>query len=64
MTGSPGRVDCKRRGDTVRVTFSGLPESTTGGDVLYKEPRKVQVKDGSLTDWFAPFDVHVFRLKA
>ncbi len=53
---------CKRQGDTEQVTFSGLPASTRGGDVLYEEPRKVQVKDGAFTDWFAPFDVHVYRL--
>jgi hypothetical protein len=54
---------CKRQGDTEQVTFSGLPESVSNGDVLYEEPRKVQVKNGSFTDWFAPFDVHVYRLK-
>jgi hypothetical protein len=52
---------CKRQGDTEQVTFSGLPESVSSGDVLYEEPRTVKAKDGAFTDWFAPFDVHVYR---
>lgn len=54
---------CKRQGDTVQVTFSGLPQGISDGDVMYEAPRKIQVKDGSFTDWFGPFDVHVYRLK-
>jgi hypothetical protein len=52
---------CKRQGDTEQVTFSGLPASVSSGDVLYEEPRTVKAKDGAFTDWFAPFDVHVYR---
>ncbi len=33
------------------------------GEVLFEAPRTVQIKDGRLTDWFGPFDVHVYRLK-
>lgn len=51
----------KRQGETVQVTFSGLPAVQGTGSVLYEEPRVVHVKDGSLSDWFAPFDVHVYR---
>lgn len=54
---------CKRQGDTVNVTFSGLPATQETGDVLYEEPRLVHVKAGSFTDWFGPFDVHVYRFK-
>jgi len=54
---------CKREGDTAKVTFSGLPASVSGGDVLYEEPRTVQAKNGSFTDWFGPEEVHVYRLK-
>jgi len=53
---------CKREGETVQVTFKGLPANATGGDVLYEEPRKIEVKDGQFTDWFAPNDVHVYRI--
>jgi len=51
----------ERRGVAVQVEFSGLPQDMTAGDVLYEEPRAVTVTNGSFTDWFAPFDVHVYR---
>ncbi len=54
---------CKATGPTEQVRFSGLPASSAEAEVLYEEPRKVQVKDGVLTDWFAPYEVHVYRLK-
>ena len=54
---------CKREGATIRAEFSGLPASATQGDVLFESPRTVQAKDGKLTDWFAPFDVHVYRFR-
>lgn len=52
---------CKREGATVKVEFSGLPAWAEAGEVLYESPRKVNAKDGRFTDWFAPFDVHVYR---
>jgi len=52
---------CKREGDTIQVHFTGLPGTSTSGEVLFEEPRKVSAKDGSFTDWFAPFDVHVYK---
>jgi hypothetical protein len=54
---------CKREGKTVQAKFTGLPSGISGGDVVYEDPRKVEVKDGSFTDWFAPFDVHVYRFR-
>ena len=54
---------CKREGETVQVKFTGLPAWAGEADVLYESPRKVQAKDGSFTDWFAPFDVHVYRFR-
>jgi len=54
---------CKREGATIKAEFSGLPASATEGDVLFESPRTVQAKDGKLTDWFAPFDVHVYRFR-
>jgi hypothetical protein len=54
---------CKREGATTQATFSGLPETVTGGEVLFESPRKVEIKAGKFTDWFAPFDVHVYRFK-
>jgi hypothetical protein len=54
---------CKREGTTGPVTFSGLPQGVSEGDVLYEEPRTVQAKDGHFTDWFGPHEVHVYRFK-
>ena len=52
---------CKREGATVRVRFEGLPVELAGGEVMYEAPRKVEVKGGLFTDWFGPFEVHVYR---
>jgi hypothetical protein len=54
---------CRRSNETKRVEFSGLPASIRSGDVLYEEPRTVDVTHGKFTDWFAPFEVHVYRFK-
>ncbi len=51
---------CKREGETVEVKFSGLPDWAGKGQVMYESPRTVQAKNGKFTDWFAPFDVHVY----
>ncbi len=53
----------KREGSTVQVTFRGLPEELSIGEVLFESPRKVTVKGGSFTDWFGPNEVHVYRLE-
>jgi hypothetical protein len=52
---------CKREGQTLQVKFAGLPAWAATGEVLYESPRQVQVKAGQFTDWFAPFDVHVYH---
>jgi hypothetical protein len=54
---------CKREGATIQARFSGLPERTTGGEVLFESPRKVEIKQEAFTDWFGPFEVHVYRFK-
>jgi hypothetical protein len=54
---------CRRDHDTSKVTFSGLPVREGTGEVLFEAPRTVQLKDGAFTDWFAPFEVHVYRWK-
>jgi hypothetical protein len=52
---------CKRDPGTTEIAFSGLPAEVSEGTVIYEEPRKVQVSAGSFKDWFAPFEVHVYR---
>ena len=45
---------------------SGIVSAPAGigtGDVMFEEPRQVQVKDGGFRDWFGPFDVHVYRFR-
>ena len=54
---------CKREVATVQARFSGLPERATGGEVLFESPRRVEVKQGAFTDWFGPFEAHVYRLR-
>ena len=54
---------CKREGKTVKVKFTGLGATDATGAVMFEEPRKVQMNDGVLEDWFAPNDVHVYRIK-
>jgi hypothetical protein len=54
----------KREGDTVRVEFVNIPEDVEpDAQVMFEEPRTVKVEGGKFTDWFAPFEVHVYRLK-
>jgi hypothetical protein len=54
---------CKREGATLKAEFTGLPASLTTGEVLFEAPRKVAVKDGKFTDWFAPFEVHIYHFR-
>ena len=51
----------KREGSTVKVTFRGLPEWASTGELLYESPRKVTARDGSFSDWFGPNEVHAYR---
>ena len=66
----------RRGGGTSRVQFTGLPKTLRGGQALFEyvqdpppppiDPtqqkfRSVAVSGGAFTDWFAPYDVHVYR---
>ena len=42
-----------------RITAPG----TSGGTVLYENDRRVEVRDGALTDDFQPNEVHIYKLK-
>ncbi|MGI8601619.1 MAG: hypothetical protein ACR2OZ_01335 [Verrucomicrobiales bacterium] len=52
---------CKREGATVNVNFTGLPAWAKQGQVMFEPPRSVEAREGKLTDWFGPFEVHVYR---
>ncbi len=54
---------CKRNRGTADVTFSGLPAQTSTGEVLFESGRQIAVKNGSFTDRFTQFDVHVYKLR-
>lgn len=54
---------CKREGHITKAEFSGLPEKLNGGEILFEDPRKVTLKNGSFTDWFAPFEVHIYHFR-
>jgi hypothetical protein len=54
---------CKREGATVQVRFDGLPSWAAGGEVLFESPRRVEARAGSFSDWFGPFEVHVYRFR-
>ena len=56
-------IACKRNHSTEQIEFTGLPANAKGGDMLFEEPRKVEIKNGEFKDWFAPFEVHVYRFK-
>jgi hypothetical protein len=52
---------CKRGGATQQVQFIGLPASSTAGELLFEAPRRLQIANGKFSDWFAPYEVHVYR---
>lgn len=54
---------CKREGPALNVQFENLPVSDGDGEVLYESPRQVKVSHGAFTDWFGPFEVHVYHFK-
>lgn len=51
----------KREGETAEFTFSDLPRGITDGEVLFESPRHVKAEGGKFTDWFGPYEVHVYR---
>ena len=46
---------------TSEITFSGLPRELGEGVVLYESPRRVKADAGQMRDWFAPYEVHVYK---
>lgn len=54
---------CKRGNSTREVQFSGLPADATGGEMMFESPRRVAIVKGAFKDWFAPYEVHVYRFQ-
>ena len=46
--------------DPAEATFSGLPDGTGATLSVFGEQRSVAVSDGRLTDYFRPYEVHVY----
>ena len=47
--------------DYRRLLAALEPVDLNFGEVLYEAPRKVRAENGRFSDWFGPFDVHVYR---
>ena len=68
-------IATRRHGDTKEIRFLELPTDLTEGEVMFESPRRVKVEQvaldvnqpdeltGTFTDWFGPFEVHVYRFK-
>jgi hypothetical protein len=54
---------CMNNGPTIEVKFDGLPAEYKAGEVVFEEPRGVKVDGGAFTDWFGPWEVHVYRFR-
>jgi hypothetical protein len=54
---------CKTAGGTEQIEFSGMPADIQRGTILFEEPKSVEVTNGSFKDWFAPYEVHVYRFQ-
>lgn len=54
-------IACNRSHKTEQVKFSGLGSVTGEAPLLFEEPRSVKATSGTFTDWFGPFEVHVYR---
>ncbi len=54
---------CKSTPGTAKVEFTGLPPTAGTAELLYESPRTVDAKNGKFTDWFAPYEVHVYHFK-
>ena len=51
---------CREPQKTALIEFTGLPVDGEA-DVLFESPRKVTARNGAFKDWFAPYEVHVYR---
>lgn len=54
---------CKSTPGTAKIEFTGLPDAAGAGEMLFEAPRMVEAKQGKFTDWFAPYEAHVYRFK-
>jgi hypothetical protein len=53
---------CNRGQTMLQVNFVSIPPVDATAEVMFESPRKVTVEDGKIKDYFAPFEVHVYRM--
>jgi hypothetical protein len=51
------------RGGATQVRFSELPANSTGDELLFETPRRIQIAHSNFHDWFAPCEVHIYRFQ-
>ena len=70
-------IAVRRGGAASKISFDGLPAGVQRGEVLFEPvqqplppppggmqvPRPVAVSGGAFSDWFASYDVHVYRFE-
>ncbi len=54
---------CKRGRGTEQVSFTGLPPSVAGGEVLFESRPVLEIQQGQFSDNFGPFGVHVYHCR-
>ena len=47
----------------MNVEFSNLPATKDEGEVMYESLAQGADQNGQFTDWFGPFEVHVYHFK-
>lgn len=52
---------CQRDRATAQVQFENVPMPDGKVELMYESPRQVRVVRGTFSDWFAPFEVHVYH---
>jgi len=54
---------CNRGTQTLQVNFLQIPPVKPEVEVMFEGPRKVRVEQHVLSDFFGPYEVHVYRMK-
>jgi hypothetical protein len=58
--GHPWIFAANTQPDPMEATFSNLPKFTGSKFAVFREDRALAVRSGKFTDYFRPFEVHVY----
>ena len=58
--GHPWILAANTQADPMEATFSNLPKLTGSKLGVFREDRDLSIKSGKFTDYFRPFEVHVY----